>query len=179
MKKTRCFLALLPEAQLQRQLFDCADQLRARLPAREIRWSDAAQWHLTTAFLGNLSDEQIRSLCAAMPGRLRHCGPVSSRIRRVAQFPNPGKPKVIAALADLSPSLAAVRAQSYLPGEQAERRYSPHITLGRYRRTPHPSPFNPLPVDWQFEASELLLIASQLTPAGAVYTGLAAFPLSA
>lgn len=177
MKKTRCFLALLPGPQLHRQLFDCARQLRARTPSREVRWSRAEQLHLTLAFFGDLSDEQIEKLCDALPARLRGIGPVSSFIDQVSQFPNPANPKVIAALLERSPSLQAVQAQCYLPGEDPDKHYRPHITLGRYRRSPHTPVFNPLPVAWQLEADEVLLIASELTQEGPVYTELAGFKL--
>ena len=176
-KKTRCFLAMLPGPELHRQLFDCARQLRARTPEREVRWSRAEQMHLTLAFFGDLSDEQINKLCEAMPVRLKGIAPVSSFIDQVSQFPNPANPKVIAALADLSPTLHAVQQQCFLPGEYPDTRFRPHITLGRYRRSPHIPVFNPLPVAWQFHADEVLLVASELTQEGPVYTELAGFRL--
>jgi 2'-5' RNA ligase len=188
----RTFIAApLPEgviAALQR----LRDALRTnRLP---IRWVGPRNSHLTLAFLGNVQPEQLAVIDRAAREACRNRGGFDLSARGLGVFPSPSRPRVVwvgigGALdpltglkRELDRRLAAAADLAYVP---EKRSYRPHLTLGRIKgnidggrlaAAMRPlADFEPVP----FRVAELALIKSELTPHGARYSLLEAFPLAA
>ena len=143
---------------------------------------------MTLAFLGDVPDTDLNTVCKAVA---QPCGPVPPfelRLEGVGAFPSPAKPRVLWAglqtpeplvLAGLQKGVVqAVTRVGYRPDDQ---RFTPHTTLGRIR----PDRRGPLPGDlteilashqsWSggsFTVSEVITYASTLSPDGPIYAPL-------
>ena len=176
----RAFVALDLDAASLAQMTRLSSAVRACAPARaHLRWSDVAQMHLTSKFLGSVSEETIAALGREVTA-LGHRVAPRTHAQHLTGFPSPRRARVlVVGLDDPSGDLTSlaneldVRAESFgIPREG--RTYAPHITLARAREPMSLSPwleavpFTPLAL--RFEA--LTLYRSDTTATGAHYTAL-------
>lgn len=144
----RLFYALLfPEEVTQRIAEALAEVERLDLD-RSIRWTARENLHLTLRFLGEVRPAQIEQ-AMTLPGGLQPPGPIGLRGGEPLLFPSPRRPRVLTLgvsgvdrtseerLGILQRQLEETALQLGLPAE--ERRFTPHITLGRVRRGGRPS----------------------------------------
>jgi len=191
-KTTRTFIAIPIPPTLGEKLTRLQNSLAPQVSAA--RWTSTLPFHMTLAFLGDVPDNDLNTVCKAVA---QACGPVSPfelRLEGVGVFPGPTKPRVLwaglrapdaLALAGLQKSVVlAVTRAGYRPDDQ---RFTPHTTLGRIR----PDRRGPMPGDltgilaplqnWSggsFTVSEVITYASTLSPDGPVYAPLARAPLN-
>lgn len=165
----RLFVAVdLPEA--------VAELVRAmeRPNLLSLRWTTEAQWHVTLRFFGEVDEEELPGLAAALdavPQALLSddddeveavLGPVSGWFpgRRVLQVPVAGLEELAAVVADATASW----------GDDPEGHFRGHLTLARVKG-PRPGPpslaGHGLSATWPVE--ELVLYSSALGGAGSVY----------
>ncbi len=180
-EKIRTFVAVgLPEA-VRLGLSSLMRNLGSA--ARGVRWTRPENLHFTLAFLGELEPGRVASAQEAGLEAAQACKPFSLGFGGLGAFPPHGRPRVIwiglsqgaAELTDLQARLAqALRQRGFAP---EERTFVPHLTLGRVAddaRLADPAvllgrdvpPLEAVAVD------RILVMRSQLTPAGAVYTEL-------
>jgi 2'-5' RNA ligase len=181
----RLFIGIDIPPEVVHSLESLLDGLR---PTARIKWSQPANLHITTRFIGEWPAERLPDLQAALAGLPGHA-PIPIQVRKLGFFPNPHSPRVFWAGVEASPDLAALAAETDralqplgLPPES--RPFSPHLTLARIKE---PVPLQRLretiaelpSLDFgSFVAAHFFLYQSQLTTAGSVYTKLAEFPLS-
>jgi 2'-5' RNA ligase len=110
------------------------------LPAAH--WSNFTQLHLTLRFLGEVPDDQL----AALRANLRRISqpPFSLGLVGVGVFPHKRRPARVlwAGVVPEEPACALKKAIDDVLGpdpEAAERGYSPHLTLARFRDDPGPA----------------------------------------
>jgi 2'-5' RNA ligase len=189
-KTTRTFIALAVPENLGERLTRLQGQLAAQVAG--VRWTATLPFHATLAFLGDVDDADLNSVCRAVAQAAAPFAPVEVRLQGVGAFPSLARPRVIWAgleapstLHDLRKSIAkALAAVGYRPDDD---RFTPHVTLGRIkadRRTPLPaglsqtlSPYH----DWsggEFTVHTVVTFASTLTSNGPVYAPLARAPLT-
>lgn len=95
-------------------------------------------------------------------------------------FPNPFRPR--GAWIDCDPSAALLKLADDIRnamgelGYQADKPFRSHITLGRYKRSPHKNPKTIKGEPHRFTMDRFYLIESNLTPDGPKYKTLATFP---
>lgn len=160
-----------------------------RRAADPVKWVEPQNIHLTVKFLGDVPDDKIAVLAA----RARECcarfPACDLELKGAGAFPNMGRPRVIfvdgadqpPVLADLAAALDDAMTEFGIARE--ERGFRCHITLGRVRM-PRPAPdlaeklrkmqntsFGIVPV------KEVVLMKSDLTPRGPIYTPVDRFPL--
>lgn len=132
----RLFIALdLPETVVSEVRALCTD-----LPAA--RWSNPAQLHLTLRFLGDVPDDRIDGLRAALVAIARPA--FRLELRGVGVFPRKRRPARVlwTGVAPEAPAVALKEAIDAALGpdpETAERGFSPHLTLARFRDDPGPA----------------------------------------
>ena len=163
------------------------DQLIAALkPAARIKWSPAANLHITTKFIGEWPDRRLAELTQTLRGLVKR-EPIPIEVRDLGFFPNARAPRVFWAGVHAPPILAELaretdRALAGLGVPLEARAFSPHLTLARIKE--------PVPLDRLHEAIAALpstafgafsvdrfyLYQSTLNPSGSVYTQLAEFP---
>jgi RNA 2',3'-cyclic 3'-phosphodiesterase len=100
------------------------------------------QWHLTTAFYGEVPDAHVEALTERLARAAARTSPFSLRLAGAGSFPGQvararqvwiGVDGDAETLARLAERCVAAGRREGLPGES--RRYRPHLTLARARRT--------------------------------------------
>src|SRR5258706_2793292 len=90
---TRTFIALELDESLQRFLGNVIRRLAPQLPG--VRWVDPAGIHLTLAFLGELSDEQLSAAKQAADVAAQQITPFEFRLKELGIFGSQHQPRVI------------------------------------------------------------------------------------
>jgi RNA 2',3'-cyclic 3'-phosphodiesterase len=195
---TRTFIALELNEALQSFLGGIISQISQELP--DLRWANPDAIHLTLAFLGELSDEQLEEAMHAAEEAAKKSTPFEYRLKGLGIFGSPQQPRVIwMGIKDLpsgkiqgSPLQHVHRVlakELELRGFELEKRpFSPHLTLARIKQ--------PLSADDQQRLQRLLhsrlagsssaiylvktlcVMKSELSRTGAKYTCLKASSFS-
>ena len=178
----RCFLGVPLNSESNGMLDELVQTLKVSAAARDVRWVDAANRHLTLAFLGNQPLDTVFPLQAALQSLILKHNAFELVGSSVCGFPD-AKSAIVALQLEPVPELMTlvVDIQAILRTQQLpiERRtYRPHITLGRLRRGQSwQQPAQSCSV--RFPVQSVVLYQSCLTAAGAQYTPLWSLPLSA
>jgi 2'-5' RNA ligase len=175
----RTFLALVPSEAEQARLADAAAGLRdAGFP---VRWVPAGNVHLTLKFLGEVSEERVREVCSAVDGAAAGVGPFKMAVGRFGAFPSLRRPQVIWVGVELDSTLGSLQesveeALASLGFPREERRFRPHMTLGRARKRVSPNEFRGLDdlvsrMEYHdaFRIRSVDVMSSRLMPQGAIY----------
>ena len=180
-------MRLFTAVDISLEVVGALDRLVAQLrPTARIKWSPAANLHITTKFIGEWPDArraQIEEALRGLPSR----PPIPIAIRGLGFFPNARAPRVFWAGVEAPASLGELareteRALDGLGVAMEARAFSPHLTLARIKE--------PLPLDrlhhviaalpstefGAFTADRFHLYQSALHPSGSVYTRLSEFP---
>jgi 2'-5' RNA ligase len=176
----RCFVAISIPDNVKSQLRDCQRQLEA-IPSG-VRWVAIASQHLTLKFLGEVDPARLASINAVLQATASETFSISIQLQDIGAFPSLKKPRVFWVgvqeagnqLARLAARLETELVACGFPAE--ERRWNPHVTLGRVKDTFGLSQI----ADYitmrlrnykvgSFVAGELVLYRSILKPSGAVY----------
>ena len=128
---TRTFIALGLDESLQRYLKGIMRRMAQALPS--LSWVDAAGIHLTLAFLGELSDQQVSEAFYATELAARTVPPFNYCIAHPGIFGPPDHPRVIWIGVD-EPSGKLLQLQRRLKQELAQRDFAID-TLPQSRRT--------------------------------------------
>jgi RNA 2',3'-cyclic 3'-phosphodiesterase len=135
----RLFVAVEVPTPVREHLGSRTGPLRQSLPGW--RWTPAAQWHLTLAFLGEVHEDRLPELTRRMRMAARRHEPFDLRLEGLGAFDNARRARILwagvggdrDALVRLADSVSAGARRAKIGIE--ERRYRPHLTLGR-RRAP-------------------------------------------
>ena len=155
----------------------------------DVRWVKPEGIHLTLKFLGDIPPSTVPLLLDAIESAAasHHCFTLG--LGDLGVFPNANNPRVLwvglsGDISSLGQLQASVEEQcQFLGFEPERRRFTPHLTLGRVRRTlPEfqrevvetalQEEAKPEALEWRVD--EIHLIHSTLTPRGAVYRSLGA-----
>jgi 2'-5' RNA ligase len=182
---TRTFIALEMNDALQSHLTDIIRQVALALP--KIRWVDPSSIHLTLAFLGELTDEQVAEAIRATEMAAQQVQPFSYCLSHLGTFGSPRYPRVIwMGIEESSGSLVSVHC---MLNQQLQRRdfevetrpFSPHLTLARLKSPLSPQeqqqlqslladkPHSLIPTS-SYAAHHLDVMKSELLRTGARYT---------
>jgi 2'-5' RNA ligase len=187
MKRVRTFIAV----DLGKAIRDRAAALQEKLGRTgvEVKWVEQDNLHVTLLFLGEVDDRQVAEVCRIVGDRTAQRGAFPMSIEGVGSFPNPRRPRIIwigvgtgaSELCDLHDDLE--RPLTKLGYRREERKYTPHITIGRVRSE---APADALSAQlaknggWkggETLVNEVCVMGSELTPQGPVYTVLSRAPL--
>ena len=170
----RLFIGVRPDAPTQRFLDGLVAQCRTLSGAArrdQTRWTSHANRHLTLAFLGETAEtllapleRELGQLAAGLPscsGRIVTLTPFPqrrSRLLAAEMLTNPGLDRLHEGCRQLMIGLG-------LKPESAA--YRPHFTLGRSRRGF--AGFEPVPVDFTAQLTNIALYESVMAPGGSQY----------
>ncbi len=182
---TRTFIALEMNEDVQRYLEGVIRQMAHVLP--RLRWVDPAGIHLTLAFLGELTDEQLTEAMQAAEATAHRMNPFSYRISRVGIFGSPKSSRVLWMGID-EPSGTLTCLHSMLNKELEQRGFdvetrpfSPHLTLARVKAPLTSTEQKSLKEmltkggnvsSKEYAAQSIHVMKSELTRKGATYTSL-------
>ena len=152
----------------------------------DLRWVRPEGMHLTLKFIGEVPEEKLEPIRAALGG-VTSPQPVALEFRDLGYFPNERRPRVLWVGIEASDNLAPLAAQieaalEPLGIERENRDYVPHLTLGRFKSPKRIDKLQeeiaslPSTEIGRIESCEFFLFQSKLSPAGAQYTKLERFP---
>jgi 2'-5' RNA ligase len=149
----------------------------------EVKWVEPENLHVTLLFLGEVDDRTIPDVCRVVAEETAKHPRFPMTIEKAGCFPHPRRPRILwVGVGEGSEQLRALHDGLEPPlldlgcYRREERKYSPHITLGRVRSE---RPADRLAAAlaqqaaWrggQIEVKELLVMSSELTPKGPIYT---------
>lgn len=191
MTDIRTFIAISIPPVFQSVLELAIRQLKEQLSGFPVRWVPVRNIHLTLKFLGNVSEDSLDAIQAALAEEvIQHKSFVIS-LDQAGAFPSQKRPRVIwigiTGKPELKSLARGIDQQMKMLGYPSEDRpFSPHLTLGRVKQQVFTGDFKllddaiqNLKIDSTINnrVTEVHLYRSDLTPAGAVYTRLFSAPL--
>lgn len=190
-EKLRLFIAIPIPEPVRDEVIRVQWELQLLTSRGAVRWTRPDQFHLTLRFLGDVPVAGLEKLKELVNPVCRGARPFPLRAEGIGFFPNPHSPRVVwvgiddkeGLLVDLQKRIeAAVRPFAAEPGE---KNFSGHVTLARLKNLKPPDT-RKLAAHAQtvkgrtfgeWTAHEIEIIRSELSPAGARHTTLAAFRL--
>jgi RNA 2',3'-cyclic 3'-phosphodiesterase len=135
----RLFVGLAPPAAVLDDLDAACAPLR---PGRgDLRWTSRELWHVTLAFLGEVSEGGLDRLLPRLERGARRHPAFGLSLAGAGAFPSPERANVLwsglsgdrKALGELAMSVSAGARRAGAPPPDQGRRYRPHVTLARCR----------------------------------------------
>ena len=187
----RLFVAIKVPEKVRENMLRVQREWQTLVPRGVVRWTKPEQFHLTLRFLGDVPSDQVVGLQESLRTACSGTPPLHLQAHGVGFFPNARSPRVIwVGIDDDEDRLAAFQkkiqsaVQTYM-AEQGENQFAGHITLGRFKQfsrhgisqlVNHAESMKSRSFgEWTSRETEL--IRSELLPAGARYTSLAACQL--
>ena len=148
----------------------------------EVKWVEPENLHVTLLFLGEVDERQVPGVCQIVAGVTANHPAFPMSVETVGCFPNPRRPRVLwVGIGEGAQPLCALHDALEIPLQdlgyrREERRYTPHITLGRVKSD---RPTDRLAAELARQAGwkggettvrEVLVMSSELTPKGPIYT---------
>jgi RNA 2',3'-cyclic 3'-phosphodiesterase len=181
----RVFVALELSPALRAGILRLAETLSRK--GVRASWPRDETLHLTLKFVGDVEEADLPDLVEAVRRAASRCSPFTFETRGAGAFPSPRRPRVVwvgvvptDALFDLQSGVEHELAALGVPRE--ERRWSPHITVGRIRDPEGCGDFEKtlaalrVPEE-TVAAHEVLIMKSVLSPSGAIHEPIARVPL--
>lgn len=188
----RTFIAVDLTDDVIQKITGITKYLKSQTSSSAIKWVSAENLHLTLKFLGEIPEsklEQIKKLARKAVSGIK---PFNIAVEGLGMFPNQKKPRVIwlgilseKPLINLALQLDNALAGAGIPKEK--RPFSPHLTIGRIRRSASPdeiikvgSSLSQFKIDHLGEVPVDLirLYQSVLKPQGPIYSPLFDIPLN-
>jgi len=185
--RVRSFICIEIPSSIQARIEEL--QRRLRPLGADVTWVKASNIHLTLKFLGDVSQSQVTRVRSALSNVCKGYGPIVLKIGGTGAFPSLRNPRVLwVGVTEMSETLPplhkAVEDMLEKEGFPRENKpFSPHLTFGRIR--------SPRKVDSladalareefapeNFRADRVILMRSQLSPGGSIYTPMAVVPLT-
>lgn len=179
MKRLRTFIAVDLGKTIRDRIITLQETL-AKTGA-EIKWVEPENLHITLLFLGEVDARQVIDVCRMVQECATRQPPFSMSVETVGCFPNERRPRIVwVGVGEGTQELCSLHDAMEGPLQELgyrreERRYTPHITLGRVK-SDHPTDDLTASLakraSWQAGAvsvEEILVMSSQLTPQGPQY----------
>jgi RNA 2',3'-cyclic 3'-phosphodiesterase len=184
----RTFIAI-PVPPADDRLLSLLHNARKTFLTSKVSWTDLSMMHLTLSFLGDTDEGHIPSICETLRASARDCPPFVFGIAGAGFFGSKISPRVLWAGISAPDCLfrlqvRIVKGLSEMGISTDEKKYSPHLTIGRIR-TIDPAcdvdgflqSFDRMELQ-ETEVREFLFLESILLPAGPLYKVIERFPLT-
>jgi 2'-5' RNA ligase len=136
-ERSRCFVAVPIGEVLRAELVAAVDEWRARPDLAGLRWSDAASWHVTLAFLGSIQPSVVRDLTARLADAVDRHALMQRPTGGVGGFPSAARSRVARhGVADPDGALADLAGDVRRATGVEAAAFRGHVTLARARRGP-------------------------------------------
>jgi 2'-5' RNA ligase len=188
----RLFIAISIPDGIKDEIARVQGELKQTLAGADVRWTRRTQFHLTLKFFGNVPVTETDRLIQTVQEAARMFAPLRLRVAGLGAFPHLRSPRVLwMGVNDQGNTLVKLQAAiadavHTFTEEEAEGKFSGHVTLGRVGGLNRfqVERFAKLtealasrsPGEWT--AAEVEIIRSELSTDGSRYTTLAQVPLS-
>ncbi len=188
MAKIRTFIAVETPPEVRARAVTLIGHL-APTPAN-VRWVEEENLHWTVKFLGEVPSNDISEICDAVAGAIAELKPFEIEVAGAGAFPTAARPRTVwigvsrgePQFVELHDAIDAALGELGFRSEN--RRFRPHMTLGRVRRSPQGirELADMMAGQSEFEAGkmqvdEVAVFASHLDRNGPRYQALAHLPL--
>ena len=189
MEKIRSFIAIDVPSLVLAQIGQLQEELRHT--KADVKWVRPESIHLTLKFLGTVPEEVLEKISLAISPVISSWELFDLRIHGLGCFPSSRNPRVLWLGIDrgteqISPLQEAIEKKAVEVSFPPEpRSFTPHLTIGRVRSFKGKGALTQAIETHKnveigaFQAKEVFLIRSELTPLGAIYTKLKTFPMRA
>jgi 2'-5' RNA ligase len=190
MSRLRTFIAVDPGRAIRDRIVALQDSL-ARAAA-DVKWVEPDNLHVTLLFLGEVADREVPRVCRAVNEVVASHAPFTMSVEQVGCFPHARRPRILwVGVGQGAGELCALHDELEPPlldlgcYRREERRYTPHITLGRNRKDTSQAELAAAlarKADWKAGAitvGEVLVMSSELRSEGPEYTVLSRAPCAA
>jgi 2'-5' RNA ligase len=185
----RCFIAIHLPSSIQLQISDYIRDLKKI--SSDVRWIKVENIHLTLKFLGEIDPTRVELIKQTLSPLSTEFSQFSINISGTGCFPNKKRPRVFWLGVEQGKENPLFNLHSWLDNkiaalgfEKENRRFSPHLTLGRVKGKDlvdfsdlfnyiEQVPFSPI----DFQVEEILFMRSFLKPTGAEYQVIESYPL--
>jgi RNA 2',3'-cyclic 3'-phosphodiesterase len=186
MEHLRLFIAFDSPPEVKSQAEQIQSELRQA--QADVSWERQEKLHCTIKFLGDTPSELVPSIAETLLEIGRASPPFSVLYRGTGCFPNRRDPRVLWLGIEnpdgkLNPLFQSIdSAMTRFGFKHENRQFHPHLTLGRVRTGRNQANLLKMLENVTFESTtkantEILLIKSELRPAGSVYTKIKFVPL--
>jgi 2'-5' RNA ligase len=189
MRRIRTFIAIELTRGLRDRLTALQQELASAAPG--VKWVESENLHVTLQFLGEVDDRDIPAVCRAVQGAVGDVPAFAMSVEGLGCFPNTRRPRVLW-IGTGRGTQEVVAIHDALDGplqetgcyRREERRYTPHVTLGRLKGDVPGGRLGPALAGHQgwkageLTVAEIHVMGSELTPQGPVYTVLSRAKLS-
>lgn len=186
----RSFIAVPLERQLYQHIAEISQMLKESVHGG-VSWVQPASIHLTLKFLGEIQRDKIAEVKSALQAVVPKFEQFELNVVGLGCFPNKNRPRVVwvglQAPVELDHLQKSVEDACFELGfEREQRRFSPHLTLGRVKPYARPEDIHSLQQALEriatfnpgaTHAREVVLFQSDLQPSGAIYTPLVSVQL--
>lgn len=187
MGKIRTFLSLNIESSLAAEkLTSVQNNVKDALGSYPVKWEDSSKLHLTLRFLGDIDEDKIQQLTFTLERLKLDFDSIKFTANSVGFFPNPKYPNVVFIGLDEDGSNSSKLVEFidkiiFNFGVKPEKRFIPHITLGRFRKDKRVKIEQEIniqvePIEIEFDS--FYLMQSILTPQGSVYKSISEITFS-
>jgi len=188
----RTFVAVPLPSDITEELAQIQRELKRAVPAQSVKWVNPPSIHITLRFLGDIVPDRVDIIKRALGAVARNVPRFVYDVGDIGAFPNQKRPRVIwIGIQDpagwLSLLHSAVEESMESIGfEKEKRRFSPHLTLGRVRRSTRTADARAIgealdqmvvPHIGRATAEEFVFFQSLLRPTGADYNPLTTYSL--
>jgi 2'-5' RNA ligase len=181
MSRTRTFIAIDPGKDIRNRLVALQEQLAKT--GTEVKWVEPENLHVTLLFLGEVDERDLPAVCNAVSEAAAGCLAFPMSVERASCFGSPRRPRTLwVGVGEGTQATCALHDALERPllelgcYRREERQYTPHITIGRVksdRPTDKLAAALAKNAGWQGGETlvrEVLVMGSELTPQGPIYT---------
>ncbi len=137
-RRMRTFIAVALDPPIRRNL--AVVQRRLEQVAANVKWVEEENIHLTLKFLGPVDERALYDVCRSVQQVAAEHEPFEMTVEGLGAFPHQRRPRVLwagvsagsAELVELAEHIDL--ALERLGWGREQRRFTPHITIGRFRR---------------------------------------------
>ena len=188
MKVIRTFVAVLIARDLKDKMSEVQEQVKKLAP--DVKWVAPENFHVTLKFLGNVREDELSKVCAAVEEAVKSFAPFELSISGLGAFPNPARARVVwigidKGREELTGLATAIDKHLVKLGfEKEDKAFKAHITIGRVKTSKF---LNKLAdeignVDADNlgtqQVSDVVIMQSELLRGGPVYSPLSVIKLS-
>lgn len=178
----RTFIAI----ELSEDIRSSLTQIQSHLKysGADVKWAEKNNIHLTLKFLGEISEEKLQQVIAALEIIAKESHAFEISIKDIGAFPNIDHPRVIWVGLDKGAEESKVLAEKIdeelfkIGFEKETRPFAAHLTIGRVRSPKNKRALKDKITQYAVRntlyeyVSSVILFQSKLTPKGSIYTKL-------